>query len=374
MKPIRPFKRDDIPQVSALHQRIFGVNGAPSRSAATPAEAQVYADYFEGTFLQNPWYDDALPSLVSEDSTGRIAGFLGILPRRMTIAGRPIRVAISSQFIVDPETRSLGTGLGLVKAFLSGPQDLSMTDEANETSRRLWEGFKGLTAPLYSIHWTRMLRPARHAASLLGAVLGRGSLLSTLVTTTTGPACNLADAIAARKLPNHFSVPEPKTEAEALTPESLLACLAEFSNTRALWPEYDAKSLSWLLETIGRKKLSGELRAFAVRRAGGALLGWYVYLLKAGGESNLLQMMGRKGTIGDVVDHLFYDAWRHGSLSVTGRMDTQFIHIYAEKRCTLRCGTPWFLFQSNQADLVDCIQRGDALLSKLEGEWCLHFR
>lgn len=371
--PIRPFNRDDIPQIAALHQRVFGVNGRPFRGPVTSEQLDAYTTYFEGTFLQNPWYDDALPSLVSEDPKGKIMGFLGVLPRRMTFRGRPITIAVSSQFIVDPGTPSLGAGLGLVKAFLAGPQDLSMTDEANETSRKLWEGFKGVTAPLYSIHWTRLLRPTRHAASLAGAVLGRGNLLSALVTTTTKPFCNLMDAIAARKLPNHFSLPMPKAKAEELTPESLLACMDEFSSARALWPEYNAGSLKWLLDTIGRKKKSGELRAFAVRGSGGALMGWCVYLLKAGGESNLLQMMGRKGSIGDVIDHLYHDAWRHGALSITGRLDPQFIHIYAEKRCTLRCGTPWFLIYSREADLIECIQNGDALLSKLEGEWCLHF-
>ncbi|MFN0085073.1 MAG: GNAT family N-acetyltransferase [Blastocatellia bacterium] len=374
MKSIRPLKGDDIPQISALHRRVFGVNGEPARGPISPEELRDYNEYFEGIFLRNPWCDETLPSLVSEDATGKITGFLGVLPRRMTHRGRPIRVAISSQFIVDPDTQTLSASMGLMKTFLSGPQDLSMTDEANDTSRKLWEAFGGVTAPLYSIHWTRLLRPSRYAVSMIGALSGAGSLASSLLTTSTRPFCNFADAIAARKLPKHFGLPRPEVEAEELTPEHLLTCLSEFSSTRALWPEYDASSLRWLLETVGRKTQSGELRKFALRRAGGALIGWYIYLLKSGGESNLLQVMAGKGAIGDVIDHLFHDAWRHGSLSVTGRLEPPFIPVFSDKRCTLRCGTPWFLINSRDADLTDSIQRGDALISKLEGEWCLHFR
>jgi len=373
IKPIRPFTRDDIPQVADLHRRVFGVNGTPSQHPISATLLKAYADYLEAIFFRNPWYDETMPSLVFQESTGRITGFLGVMPRRMSLRGQPINVAISSQFIVEPGNRKAVAAVQMMKAFLSGPQDLSLTDEANNISRKLWEGFGGVTAQLYSIHWTRMLRPSRYAASLFASVLKERKLLSPFLLAAK-PVCDLVDAIAARKLPHRFSQPRPEVEAEELNLEKMLLCLSEFSETRTLWPEYDDRSLSWLLETIARKTQWGDLRKLVIHNARGEVIGWYIYHLKPGGASNLLQVMAKKTSIEEVLDHLFYDAWQQGSLAVSGRMEPQFMQAFADKRCLFNCGTPWVLIHSRDPDLLRSIHYGDALLSKLEGEWCMRFR
>jgi hypothetical protein len=156
--------------------------------------------------------------------------------------------------------------------------------------------------------------------------------------------------------------------------ETLLASLSEFSGARALWPEYNDRALGWLLKTIARKTQWGDLRKLAIYSAKGDLLGWYIYHLKPGGTSNVLQIMAKKTAIEEVLDHLFYDAWQHGSLAVTGRSEPYFMPAFADKRCLFSCGTPWVLLHSHDRDLLQSIQQGDALLSKLEGEWCMRFR
>lgn len=372
MKPIRPFLRDDIPQVADLHRRVFGVGGNAAGQPISASLAQEYADYFETIFFQNPWHDEAFPSLVSQDASGKITGFLGVMPRRMTFRGRPLNVALSSQFIVEPDKRAMGAGLQMMKTFLLGPQDLSLTDEANAISRKLWEGFGGVTAPLYSFHWTRLLRPSRYAAALVASALGDPKLLAPFLLAAR-PVCHLVDALAARKLPQRFSQPQPKVEAEELSQEGLLRCLSEFAESRALWPDYDAPSLGWLLKTIEHKTQWGDLRKLALYNLRGELLGWYLYHVKPGGTSNLLQIMAKKNSIEEVLDHLFYDAWQHGSLAVTGRLEPQFMPALIDKRCLLS-GAPWVLIQSHDPALLHSIQQGDALLSKLEGEWCIRFR
>jgi len=373
MRPIRPFVRDDIPQVADLHQRVFGVDGKPVQKPISESLLKAYADYFELIFFRNPWYDEALPSLVFQDSTGRITGFLGVMPRRMLLRGRPTKVALSSQFIVEPGNLRAIAGVQMMKAFLSGPQDLSLTDEANNISRRIWEGLGGVTAQLYSIHWTRLLRPSRYAASLLSAVFKERKLLSPFLLAVK-PVCNLVDAIAARKLPHRFSQPRPKVEADELDTARMLLCLSGFSDTAALWPEYDDRSLGWLLETIAGKTRWGDLRRLVIHSAEGEVIGWYIYHLKPGGTSNLLQVMAKKSSVEDVLDHLFYDAWRQGSLAITGRLEPQFMQAFADKRCMFDCGSPWMLIHSRDPDLLRSIHYGDALLSKLEGEWCMRFR
>ena len=372
MKPIRPFVRDDIPQVADLHRRVFRVGGKAAQQPISATLAQEYAAYFEAIFFQNPWYDEAFPSLVSQDATGKITGFLGVLPRQMRWQGRRLHIAISSQFIVEPDKRAMGAGVLLSKAFLSGPQDLSLTDEANAISRKLWEGLGGVTSLLHSVHWTRLLRPSRYVATRAATILGKAALTTPLLLAAK-PVCNLVDALAARKMPQRFGLPLPEVEARELNVEGLLNCLTEFAEHRALWPEYDVRSLGWVRDTIARKTHWGALRMLAIYSTRGALLGWYVYHLKPAGESNLLQIMAKKTSIEVVLDHLFYDAWQQGSLGITGRSEPQFMPALVDKYCFLN-GAPWLLLHSHNAPLLKSIQQGDVLLSKLEGEWCMRFK
>ncbi len=371
--PIRPFVKDDIPQVADLHQRVFGVDGKPAEQPISAGLLKAYADYFESIFLRHPWRDETLPSLVYEDRDGRVTGFLGVMARPMSFRGQPIRAAISSQFIVEPDTRSTGAGVRLMKAFLSGPQDFSLTDEANNASRKLWEALGGTTASLHSIHWTRWLRPSRYAVSLCAPFLEKRRLLSPLARAAR-PFCNLIDAAAARRLPHRFSLSPPEVEAEEMNLERLLVCLSAFSDARALWPEYDHRSLSWLLKTIAQKNRRDELRQLAIRNARGETIGWYIYLLKPEGASHLLQVATRKAAIGEVLDHLFHDAWQRGSLAISGRLEPQFMQAFADRYCQFRCGSPWMLIHSRDPELLQSIRQGDALLSRLEGEWCARFR
>jgi hypothetical protein len=368
MSQIRPFVRDDIPQVADLHQWVFGVEGESVHLPLSPILLQAYTRYFEEIFFRNPWRNEAIPSLVCEGPNGKIVGFLGVMPRRMSLNGRTINVALSSQFIVDPGSRASGAGLRLLQTFLSGPQDLSVTDEANNISRRLWEGLGGTTGLLYSVHWTRPLRPSRYVASFLR----RRRLLAPLAAALK-PVCNVVDAIAARQLPRRFHLTMPQVTAEELSMETLLICLSEYSGIRSLWPEYDDRSLQWLLETIARNKRLGAFRKMAVRNPRGEVIGWYLYYLKPGGESVVAQIMARKNSINDVLDHLFYDAWRHDSVAVKGRLEPQFMQTFSEKYCLFDCGAPWMLIHSPHSDLLEAIHHGDALLSGLEGEMCMRF-
>ena len=108
--------------------------------------------------FNNPRRDPELPSWVAEED-GRISGFYAVMPRRMSLRGRPVRVAVGCQFMVDPHKRDSITALQLAKAFVSGPQDLTLADGANDLSRRMWMGIGGTVPLLYSLHWTRPLRP-----------------------------------------------------------------------------------------------------------------------------------------------------------------------------------------------------------------------
>src|SRR5262249_52807778 len=120
MNPVRPFTKNDIPQVVKLFQKVFFNNGQRA-----PSSSKLDA-YFEEMFFHNPWTEERakeeIPSLVYETGAGAIIGFIGIIPRRMLLHGRPIRAATSMHFMVDPDSRSTLAGVQLLKTFFSGPQ------------------------------------------------------------------------------------------------------------------------------------------------------------------------------------------------------------------------------------------------------------
>src|SRR5437867_2507803 len=188
----------------------------------------------------------------------------------MRMKGRPIRAAVSSQFMVDPSVRNRLAAVELQSAFFAGPQDLSFTDGANEASRKIWEGLGGLTAFPYSVHWTRLLRPTRY---FLGRWRERG--LSTLTQWALRPASAVADFLATHRRRSPFHQAEHPPE-EDLSWETLLEELPKFAAKKSLCPEYDEQSLRWLMEQANEKKCHGSLRKAVVRNSGGQVVGWNI--------------------------------------------------------------------------------------------------
>jgi hypothetical protein len=62
---------------------------------------------FQKLYFTNPWVN----SLVYEGKSGRIVGFLGVIVRKMSVFGQPIRVAFGGSCVVDPEARSNLAGM-----------------------------------------------------------------------------------------------------------------------------------------------------------------------------------------------------------------------------------------------------------------------
>lgn len=361
MATIREFRPEDAAPVAALHRRVFGAGDAlPGRALA---------DYYEEIFFRSPWYDPSLPSWVATANGHGVAGFVGVVPRPMTFRGRDIRAAVCAQLMVDPLQCDGLTALRLLKAFFSGAQDLSFADGANDVARRVWMGLGGAPTLPYSLHWTRLLRPARHALSLLEA---RG-VVPRAVAGVARPLCAMADAPIARLRPNGFHRPDPDAVEETPHPSALLACMSEFLKGHAIQPAYDARSLAWLLRQSELKTRHGKLRSRLVRDRAGEVLGWYMYYLQSGGASEVLQIAARENAFDRVLRRLLADAWRGGAAAVRGRLDPRFIQELSDRHCWLRREGTWMLAHSRHAEVMNALHRGDAFISRLEGEWWLRF-
>jgi hypothetical protein len=371
MLRIREFHRSDIPRVADLWMRAF-------RASDEHAPQPVHA-YFEEMFFETPWRDAQLPSLVCERGAGSIAGFLGVLPRRMLYKGEPLRLAVATQLMVDPGAPSYAAA-SLMRRFLGGAQDLSLSDGANEAAERLWQACGGETALLFNLAWTRVLRPIENLRARLRRRAGESSLgmaLAPLVASLR-PACQTADAFAA-----HIGGARWRPEVEdALLEEeptaaNLAWCIENLGKGRALRPDYERHSLAWLLEHARDKQVHGELRGAVLREPCaeqmGDPVGWFLYYARPGSPSQVLQFGGRPRWIGAVLDHLFRAAWSDGATAVTGELEPRFAKDLARRRCRFNWPGYSVVMHSRRPELLAAIHRGDAFLTRLEGEWWTRF-
>jgi hypothetical protein len=64
---------------------------------------------------------------------------------------------------------------------------------------------------------------------------------------------------------------------------------------------------------------------------------------------------------------------RNGAAAVRGRLDPRHVDALSARHCWFRREGAGVLLHSRRADVSDAFRRGDAALSRLEGEWCLRF-
>ena len=363
---IRAFKAEDIPEVAALWLKVF-----QKRAVRAPESLRAY---FHEIFFGGPWRDPTLPSLVYL-ADRRIAGFLGVMPRPLRFRGEPIRAAIATQLMVDDTARALYPGVKLVKQFFAGAQDLSFSDGANESSERLWKAAGGTVSLLHSLEWTRVLRPVQ--CSMVEVRRRRPRLAVPIA--ALAPAWQLCDAFAVRGIVGRwlrrYSLSEMDDVAVEWNPTSaaLLSCIREASAPRTLQPDYHVESLGWLLEKAAEKQVHGKLRQMVVRGTNGQALGWCLYYLQRGQPANVLHFGGQAKSVHRVLDCLFLEAWKDGAVAVCGALEPRFARALAERHCGFMLSSYSVVAHSRRPEILDALARGDAFLTRLEGEWWARF-
>jgi hypothetical protein len=55
-------------------------------------------------------------------------------------------------------------------------------------------------------------------------------------------------------------------------------------------------------------------------------------------------------------------------VAVRGRFDPRHVQELSDRHCWLRQEGPWTLVHSNDADVATTIEKGEAFLSRLEGD------
>jgi hypothetical protein len=358
---VRPFVRRDISEVAALRRRVFEFS-----AHRDPAALE---QYFERVFFESPWSGESravvqasdAQSIVHVDDTGRITGFLGVIRRPATFLGKPIRVAVCTQFMVDSDHRGLA-GAQLIRTLFEGDHDLTLADVANDASRVLWERLGGSVAAVNSLSWTQPIRPLRYKA----AQMARG-VPARAAAWLLRPVFSLVDTAGSR-----WPAPAMLT-AVPLTPEMMAEQLPIILRSTALRPAYGAGSMRWLLDQLSLKRERGAVRGVALLDGAGLFAGWFLYLANRGGTGDVVQVVAAHGQYEPVLAALFRDARAQGLVALEGRGDFGVVAALDPYLADVRREGPWTLVHSHRSDIIDAIERGEAFFSRLDGEWWMTF-
>src|SRR5437868_227657 len=353
MTEIRPSTPQDMPAVAALFQRTF-------RDPRRPAPASLQS-YLRELFFEHPWFDPELAPKVYVAADGKVGGFIGSLPLRLVFAGRPVRAAIAGSLMVDGPQANPLAGARLLRAFFTGPQELSVSDSANPVSHGMWERLGGKSAPTESMEWLRAFRPAATATALAAEAVPLMRLAR--------PLAAVADGIASRLNANPMRLERaasPADDVEA-SEDELIRLIPELSATYSVRPAWDQATLRWLLRHAATKRQHGNAFRRVVRDKGGAPLGCYLYYGRARAIGRVLQILARQDGVAPVIDALFAHAHAQGCIAVRGRSHARFLDLL-QRRGAIFFHRSATVMHSHNVELASTIATGDALVTGLSGD------
>jgi hypothetical protein len=351
MSDIRACIPDDIPAIARIFQKTF-------RDRRRPAPFSLETCLRE-LFFGHPWYDPELSTRVYVAPDGNVAGFMGVVPMHMSFRGRPVRAAVPTSLAVEDPKRYPLAGAKLVRAFLSGPQEISVSEPANEVSQAMWVRLGAHMFPSESMEWLRILRPA-------------GLALALPARNWTGLAAPVALAadLAIRKLAGErFRAPRTSAyQRDAdVSADELAPCLAEFSRFYALHPEWDAHVVQFMLRHAAQNKARGTLYVRVVYGRGDTPLGCYLYHGRPGKIAFVLQILAQPNALDAVLDSLFAHADAHGSVGVKGRTELRLLEPLLRRKC-LFFRRHSAMMHSRDPELVEAVASGQAITSGLAAE------
>ncbi|WP_155121134.1 hypothetical protein [Bryobacter aggregatus] len=292
------------------------------------------------------------------------------MSRPMIFNGREITVCVGSQFFIDREAHRGMGAFALLRKLFSGPQDLTLTDGAAEASAKVWEPAGGDIARLYAFNWIRALKPF---ATIQEHSIRRKSGTSwDALNGVIGFFGSAVDVLAQRAFPGGFSPSSPFQTLD-VDANGLFDTITEIGWKEKLKPKYERESFTWLLQEAAAAP-SGELRKKVVYDQTGKACGWFVYYLNPGGVCSVLQIYSRRtDQFRGVLRALFADAAQGGGACVKGQSQPKQLVDLTEEHCLFRQPNSSVLVQSRDTAITAAIHRGDAALSRLDGECWLRF-
>lgn len=358
MEELRSFAEEHVADAADLYLRSVRGQNRP----APPA----LGEYFREVYFRNPWRTPGVES-IAYMIDGKLAGFLGVIPRPWTFHGKPILAAASTLFMMD---RRYAAGFGamrILRRFFDGPQDISFSEGTADQVTPVFAAAGAKISYLYSFNWMRVLRPfgvARHFMDRFGrtaaALKGPAGLLA-------GPLDALVSKapLAALRRPACSLLVRPVSAAE------LFDVMAESKGREALRPVHDRSAFEWHMEQAGAGPGHAGFRMAVASASDGTPAGWFIYYARPGGMNFVLQVAAlRKQQIPYVLDALFADAWTQGVAGLKGQIDPRHLVAMTARHCVFRQPDNRYVVHARNPEILSAFLSGDTAVSKLDaGGW-----
>jgi len=360
MSTIRPFEPGDCETVAGLFQAML-------RHRKTPPPPEL-ATYFRTLFLDSPGRDTDINSLVHLNAEGSVSGFIGVNALPMLFRDRPVRAAICGTLVVAERESDPMAGARLMRAFLSGPQDISFSETANEIAGRMWLRLRGVVLPQYSLEWIRVIRPSAFGLDIAASRL---SILRSLQPLAAG-IDHLArmgmkpDSLSWTRVAPGVTVPNGLTIAPIDVP-AFAGLIDPLTAQFAIRPNWSDEQLAYILADATDKPAEGEPVMAAVRAKSGTPIGAFLYHVRRGGIARVLQILALPGQAGPVIDCLIADAAARGASGLRGRTQPALLEAMLTRRIAFAQASSTVV-HARDTELADAFRRSDGFFNGLAGE------
>lgn len=350
---IRHLRRADLPEVARLFSHAFPANRWFSETAVGARLERVYLDH--------PWYEEELSSLVAVSRGGEIEGFLGCFPFPLEGEDRRYRAVSLGVLMVGPARQGRLLGPRLVRRAARGAADLVFTDTANRASLGIGRSVGFSILPVQSFEWVRILRPVTDSLDRRSGRIGRkvvrfvGGLLRPFDLAVT--------SLSGRPHP----VSRPGVRSRAIDAEEFCGEWPRFVEDYSIAPAWRAGDLQWVLDRTGEITGRGRLHLRAVDGPRG-IVGLYACHVRAQGRAIVLQLLAKRRAAARVVDCLIADALADGATSVVGTVQPHLLEgLLVNGACAYRHRAT-SLVLARDPDLIQAALSGRVFLGGLIGE------
>lgn len=349
----RALTDSDVPTVAGLFQRVLRKSGKP----ATPA----LETYMSNLFLRGPDHDPEIHSHVHVDDDGTVNGFIGVLLLPMVVDSRAVRGALCGTLMVENHVRDPFAGARLMRAFLAGPQDISLTETANDVSTAMWRKLRGTVLPDHSLEWLRLIRPAGFvvAASAVGPIRIFAPLARPVDALIRRRASSWAHLAAA--IPDGTLASVDASDSETV---DLLLTLTERFAARPTW------SKEGLARMVAESKSKANYGAMVRRKVigrDGSPIGLFLYYGDPGRIGRVVQVLFRPGQAGTVIDSMLAEAARRGLVALRGRALPALLEAMLGRRFVFLHASS-SIVHARDAALLEPFVAGKAFFNGFAGE------
>ncbi len=343
---IRPFVADDAERVANLFQIVM-------KSSQAPASAALI-DYFIAHYLEGPFVDPDIPSLIYVDPDGTIDGFAGANVQPMLFDGKTIRAVIAGNLMVRDHKKNPMAGARLIRQILTGPQDVTLSETASDETLAMWRQLHGAILDRHSLEYVRVLRPAEFGLDLIATRLGAVRVLMPLMRLVDRAAVKKDEQVRWTGLPLGFK-PKAGLVARPVAPEAFADYVKSVLARDAAVPVWSSKELGALVAEAMDKPGWGKPHLCETVTHGGKRIGGFLMHFAGAGPARVVDLFYEKGQAGPVLDAVFIYARDLGATAVEGRTNPVLLNALLNRRV---------VFSHESASIIDT--KHPALLEAFE--------